>query len=782
MDKKSKLIFFFLFLSFGLFLFTHPAHAIFGLTEDFWGWLESSLDSLDFVDTTVLNTYFKFLLYLAVGIVGLLMSSALVDWIIKDVPLSLHNDLVLSGWRFIAGLTNLFLILIFVAIALSYILKIETFAAKKALPRLIIVAILINFSLVFMGVFVDIAQLILKGILSALGGGLFGNATITLSMSLALLLIIYAIGFSVYLAVGLIPGANVAAALVLALMATTVLLPWFILSIILLITAIVLSLIFFTLFVFFVFRIAIVWILAIFSPLAFASAILPQTQKYWQKWLNALIEWLSFGIIVVLLAGLGLKLFGSSALLPATNPIDFTISTFTGQLPSFLYNYLFLLAYLGVVYHVTKKYAPALAGVLMGYAAGLASRAGTVAAGVGRELKGGIERRAAEQRKKEEKWREEAEKAKKEGKPPPPKPLSMRVGGALARPVYWAERAYRTMPEIEMRKEMEEAEAELGKKGYTAKELADPALFRTFSRAKKAAALHRAAELEGEKGIKRFRKEDFEEGTRAIYEYGSPVRIKEFKKFARHRLKEKGNEELRKWVDEREVSDEDIKEAKRKGVKVEGKSIDEQMKTKEGREKVYKEIADKKAMEALRAEDYEKITFETANTKEFKETLVKYGRSREGVRRMLEKGILDWEAIEDTIRKIGEIRLGEKLKKEGKTIEDLKREIGEEKTKAEIMEAGRKEVARTNAPILLLSYTPGGYAVGARPFTRPVVIEGKMRPVAIPRSEIQKEIEKAMEEVAKEKEGIIIEKEKKPEEFGKPRKMGEKRGPVPPYE
>jgi transcriptional regulator with XRE-family HTH domain len=150
---------------------------------------------------------------------------------------------------------------------------------------------------------------------------------------------------------------------------------------------------------------------------------------------------------------------------------------------------------------------------------------------------------------------------------------------------------------------------------------------------------------------------------------------------------------------------------------------------------------------------------------------------------MLEKGILDWKAIQDAIRKIGEIKLKEELRKKNMTIEDLVKQIGEEKTKIEIMEAGRREIAKTNVQILLLPYTPGGYGVGARPFTRPVVIRGEKVEKEIPRSEILKEIEKAREEIIKERERIIKEEKKvPPEEFGKPRKMGERRGPIPPYE
>ena len=77
-----------------------------------------------------------------------------------DVYLSLtKNPMVLSGWNFVSGITNMFLILIFVVIALAMILRIETFQAKKALPRLLIVALLTNFSLVFIGMLVDIANI-----------------------------------------------------------------------------------------------------------------------------------------------------------------------------------------------------------------------------------------------------------------------------------------------------------------------------------------------------------------------------------------------------------------------------------------------------------------------------------------------------------------------------------------------------------------------------------------------------------------------------------------------
>jgi hypothetical protein len=93
--------------------------------------------------------------------------------------------------------------------------------------------------------------------------------------------------------------------------------------------------------------------------------ILPQTRKYWDEWLHTLIEWLTFGIFILLLAGLGLKLFASATIVTGTGPIE--IGNF-GYFPAFTYNYLFLLIYLGVTIYLSKKYTPQMATVLMNQA------------------------------------------------------------------------------------------------------------------------------------------------------------------------------------------------------------------------------------------------------------------------------------------------------------------------------------------------------------------------------------------------------------------------------
>jgi hypothetical protein len=367
-EKGIKLILYLLIFLLLFFPFKQ-VRAVFGIGDvGVFDLAEVQLDALDFVDSTVLRLILFLALLLFESQVFLYLSANLLQWAI-NFPINLHNDLVLSGWHFVMGLTNLFLILIFVVIAIAYILKIETFQAKKALPRLIIVALLLNFTLVFIGVFVDIAQITLKSIINALGSDLPTLAIAPLTSNIWNLVIGYLAVLGVYAAASLIPYANVASAFaILIAVIAEAFLGTFSLSILLIILGFGLGIMFFTYFIIFLLRIGIIWILSILSPLAFLCMILPQTRKYWDEWLRTLIEWLTFGIFILLLAGLGLKLFASATVVPGTGPIS--IGGF-GLFPAFTFNYLFLLIYLGVIIYLGKKYTPQMATVLMNQAQAL---------------------------------------------------------------------------------------------------------------------------------------------------------------------------------------------------------------------------------------------------------------------------------------------------------------------------------------------------------------------------------------------------------------------------
>lgn len=64
-------------------------------------------------------------------------------------------SIVTDGWKTVRDLVNMFFVLILLVIAFATILKIETYGMKTLLPKLIIAALLINFSLVFAGAIID---------------------------------------------------------------------------------------------------------------------------------------------------------------------------------------------------------------------------------------------------------------------------------------------------------------------------------------------------------------------------------------------------------------------------------------------------------------------------------------------------------------------------------------------------------------------------------------------------------------------------------------------------
>ena len=74
---------------------------------------------------------------------------------------------VKEGWKIVRDICNMFFVLILLAIAIGTILKLENYSLKKMLPKLLIMAILINFSRMIFGVIIDFAQVIMLTFVSA---------------------------------------------------------------------------------------------------------------------------------------------------------------------------------------------------------------------------------------------------------------------------------------------------------------------------------------------------------------------------------------------------------------------------------------------------------------------------------------------------------------------------------------------------------------------------------------------------------------------------------------
>jgi len=77
---------------------------------------------------------------------------------------------VTTGWAITRGLCNMFFALILLLMAFDTILQTNKFPIKTILPKLILVALTINFSLMFLGVIIDFAQILTRYFIDAAGG------------------------------------------------------------------------------------------------------------------------------------------------------------------------------------------------------------------------------------------------------------------------------------------------------------------------------------------------------------------------------------------------------------------------------------------------------------------------------------------------------------------------------------------------------------------------------------------------------------------------------------
>ncbi len=410
-DKRLKIILFSFIVLFSIFIPLKRADALWGIGDvGLFDLTETQLDALDFIDSTVL----RLIVYIAVLIVWseafVFTAANLLQWAMNlPINIGATNLLVTSGWQFTLGLTNLFFILAFVIIALAHILGLSTLEMKKALPKLIIIGLLVNFSLVFIQIFVDIVNIFQSTLLDALGENLVTLAIQPLIISSKSVIAWFLLIPAAAIASAQIPFWN---AVALSIIGSTFLADIafggvFLKGLFLIIINFFTGSIFSFYFILFLMRIVMIWILAIFAPLAFFSYILPQTQGIWKEWRKTLMEWLILGIIATFLTGLGLKFFstiGNNAILNWGGDIN----TGRGSLPSFIYNYLFMLVFMGITAFYSMKYTPEMANTLLNY---------------GKSFAGGITKIASARTMKRDVWGPAAEEAEKQ----------------LARPARWGE-------------------------------------------------------------------------------------------------------------------------------------------------------------------------------------------------------------------------------------------------------------------------------------------------------------------------------------------------------
>jgi len=464
MNRKSQFLLLSLVLI-SLFIPTDPAQALIG--TGIFDYFETALGGTEEFASFTTQLYQGIGLLLALSY-GLLITSAFLLQEVISIPIGLKtSEIVLRGWNFTLGFTNLFFILIFIIIAISFILKIESLAKKEVLTNLIIVALLINFSLVFVGVFTDIATFFQNTILNdnfdlvtssidSLAGGIEGIVK-TLFTFLIGLLALYAVPFT---------GPFAQVAIVTRSLTLVLFLPTFLGWLSTIFISLSLATLFFTYFFLFVCRIFVIWALAILAPLAFACRILPSTKKWWDEWFKHLSDWTALGIVLLFWITLGLRL--TAYLVPNLGPTIMPIKGWYSMDPSLKY-YLFLFVYLCIGLFIQQKFTPALTSTLMSQGKALGGML------LNRGLKPIGKALSMGAREAEDLQGEEEEKARRRmdlGETLTRRQrLGLGFGRVMATPARWAYRVSGTTPQLEREKLLKSAQERTEK-------LTDEQLFR----------------------------------------------------------------------------------------------------------------------------------------------------------------------------------------------------------------------------------------------------------------------------------------------------------------
>ncbi|MFH1938379.1 MAG: hypothetical protein ABIJ60_02485, partial [Patescibacteria group bacterium] len=254
----------------------------------------------------LLLTLVSWILYIPIYFFGSLVSSLVIPlllWVANYNNFLIQPGVAL-GWQVVRDLANMFFILGMLIIAFGTLFKIETYQYKNLLPKLVIAAVLVNFSKMIMGFLIDISQVIMLTFVNAFENVAAGN-------------LIYSIGLDKILAMstslsGLGSGTTMQLSLVGAL----------ILGILMLVitTAVLLVIV-----VYLTARVIMLWMAIVLSPLLFVMPLIPAGQKFSSQIWDMVSKYLITGPILAFFLWLSFYIMGETTAKGMSVGFDATI-------------------------------------------------------------------------------------------------------------------------------------------------------------------------------------------------------------------------------------------------------------------------------------------------------------------------------------------------------------------------------------------------------------------------------------------------------------------------
>jgi len=218
-----------------------------------------------------------------------------------------YNDfigapVVEKGWMLVRDVSNMFFVIVLLVIAFATVLRIQTYSYKNLLKKLIIMALLINFSKTICGFLIDFAQVIMLTFVNAFRNAGY-NLVEMLKLTKTLELAQAGAGGQP------VDDWNITGALVIGLL--------------LLIVASVVVLIFLLVLIA---RIVYLWLLVTLSPLAFFLSSFPGGQQYASRWWDYFTKQLVVGPLLAFFLWLSLAAASGGLNVTITGQGGYTIS------------------------------------------------------------------------------------------------------------------------------------------------------------------------------------------------------------------------------------------------------------------------------------------------------------------------------------------------------------------------------------------------------------------------------------------------------------------------
>ncbi len=196
----------------------------------------------------------------------------------------INADAVAKGWFIVRDVANMFFILILLVIAFGTLFGIEKYNYNEWLRKVVIMAVLINFSKLITGFFIDIMQVITMTFVNAFADTAAGNLTTM-------------VGLKKFLALD--PSRTDQDITQLSI-AVTLLIGIFMMATLCIVTLAYV--------VMFLVRIVALWVLTVLSPLAYLLAAFPDTAEYAQRWWKEFWKYASIGPVLAFFLWLALTI------------------------------------------------------------------------------------------------------------------------------------------------------------------------------------------------------------------------------------------------------------------------------------------------------------------------------------------------------------------------------------------------------------------------------------------------------------------------------------------